>query len=550
MWPQSSEAAVSGTRILNETRENEGHCRLGNARIVHVFEVVAGLVEQLPDWEDLTSLDVTALARLAEWNHAELIARENRVLLLACAWADAHPGDPLLSGVDVSMERPVRLGGDGAPDVAEYACAEFGAVQGKSTVAARDLLADALDIRHRLPELWQLVVRNAVRAWQARRVAEATRALSLEAAAEVDHVVATFIGQVGWARFERLLEAAVCDADPEFAAQRAERARMARGVWSGKAEDGQKTIFARTDSGTVAWFMGTLDRIAEILQVEGDTDDADLRRAKSIGVLAQPAKALQLLVDHDGDLPAPDMPVEPIAAVDRDLDSDQPVGQSVLDRSDDRVDEHIDLGIDDSSDHRHVSLDLARPEGGQWHAAAARPRVVLHFHLSDQTVAAGVGVVRPEHGEPITLQQLREFLAGTGCHVRVQPVIDPACAAPVDGYEIPLRLRSAVRYRDVAEVFPWGTCVSPSMDLDHSIPYQRGGPPGQTGLANLAPLSRGGHRAKTVARWQLRQPGPGTYLWRSPHGWIFLVTNQGTMPLGNTAYGHALWRLAASQAVA
>ena len=76
------------------------------------------------------------------------------------------------------------------------------------------------------------------------------------------------------------------------------------------------------------------------------------------------------------------------------------------------------------------------------------------------------GVVRPEEG-PITLDELVEFLGRTGCQVRIQPVLDPTEVAPVDGYEVPQRLRAAVR-ADRSPMFPFGTCVSPTMDLDHT----------------------------------------------------------------------------------
>jgi hypothetical protein len=80
------------------------------------------------------------------------------------------------------------------------------------------------------------------------------------------------------------------------------------------------------------------------------------------------------------------------------------------------------------------------------------------------------------------------------------------------------------------------------MDLDHSRPWHPDGPSGQTGMGNLGPLTRSEHRAKTVGRWQCRQPDPGTYVWRSPEGWIALTTNQGTLALGHTTWAQGLWR--------
>ncbi len=123
----------------------------------------------------------------------------------------------------------------------------------------------------------------------------------------------------------------------------------------------------------------------------------------------------------------------------------------------------------------------------------------------------------------------------------------PAEVEPVDGYEIPYRVRYAVQLRNPADTFPYGTTVGTSLDLDHTVPYlliDEGGPPGQTRPGNLGPLTRTPHRAATVGRWHRRQPQPGTFLWRSPHGWVYVVTNQRTQALGNTGFVHAVWHAA------
>jgi hypothetical protein len=180
-------------------------------------------------------------------------------------------------------------------------------------------------------------------------------------------------------------------------------------------------------------------------------------------------------------------------------------------------------------------------------AKAARPRVVLHFHLSDAAFGAGRPLVRCEDGSPLRLADLVEFLGRTGCQIRIQPVLDPTEVAPVDGYEIPQRLRAAVRARQIADVFPFGTCLSSGMDLDHTeryVPTDYGGPPGQTRLGNLGPMARPGHRAETHGGWHKRQPEPGYFVHRSPNGYLYLVTNQGTLALGRTAFSAAVWQAA------
>ena len=136
----------------------------------------------------------------------------------------------------------------------------------------------------------------------------------------------------------------------------------------------------------------------------------------------------------------------------------------------------------------HQSLSTTAPPG--FKAKVARPRVVLHFHLAEAALRTGHAIVRPEDGNPLTLNQLVEFLAHSGCQIRIQPVLNPTEVAPVDGYEIPAQLRAAVKARQITDVFPFGTCLSPNMDLDHTeryVPMDYGGPPGQTRLATSAP---------------------------------------------------------------
>jgi hypothetical protein len=57
----------------------------------------------------------------------------------------------------------------------EFCVVELGTLQAMGPMAAQALLADALDLRYRLPRLWRQVRAGQVRAWQARKVAEQTR---------------------------------------------------------------------------------------------------------------------------------------------------------------------------------------------------------------------------------------------------------------------------------------------------------------------------------------------------------------------------------------
>lgn len=468
---------------------------------------------------DTTDRSAAELAARLVANEAELRQRECEVLVLAAGWADVHDIDTAAPGYQPLVERAASYGGDGCPDVSEYAVHELGALRGTSSGTAEQLLADALDLRHRHPRLWVRVRRGEVHAWQAVRVARACHTLGRDAAALVDLAVTGHLGQLPWGRFVRVLQAAVLQADPAQAEARADEARRARGVWAFDAEDGIKTLVAKAAAGDVTILMATVNRLADVLAQDGDPDTADVRRAKALALLADPARALQLLVAHRHD----DDPAETERASDDEPDPDE--------------------------EHRSLHLDL--PDGVA-PAAAVKPGVVLHLHLSGAAVVAGHGVVRPEHDGPTTLGALRAWLAETGCPVTVRPVLDPADLVAVDAYETPLLMREALLARHPAEVFPFGAAVRRTLDLDHSVPYRppdRGGPPGQTGLHNLGPLARGHHRAVTHGGWRRRQPEPGTYVFRSPTGHVFVVTNQGTLALGCSGFAHDVWRRAKQGAV-
>jgi hypothetical protein len=104
-----------------------------------------------------------------------------------------------------------------------------------------------------------------------------------------------------------------------------------------------------------------------------------------------------------------------------------------------------------------------------------------------------------------------------------------------------------VLLRYPADVFPYANTVSRAADIDHTIRYvslEEGGPPGQTRIGNLGPHIRYHHRVKTSGGWQVCQPEPGTSIWRSPHGRIYLVNATGTHPLGNTEFAEIIWRAA------
>jgi hypothetical protein len=488
--------------------------------------------------------------------HGQVKEQECALVELAAHWADLHhpdsqaPVEKPLPGA----ERARQWGGDGTPEVLEFAAAELGAQMATSIGSARALMTDALDLRHRLPELWQLILARTVPAWRARKVAQATRHLSRSAAMQVDAAVAQAVCLVPWGRFETLLAAKIIEADPRAAEEQAKIWEAERFVRAGRTnQSGLKLLIAKANGGDVTWFMATINRIAEILRLQGDLESADVRRSKAIGILAQPVLALQLLWEfrnqhHPGaESQQIDEPIhnEPNASF---HDSTAAPAEELSEAETEETTRADGLG----PAGRGLIIQPAGVDVGK-----LRPKVVLHVHLSQEAVSAFTdgqpgligGAARLEGVGPITLGQVRRFLGDTSCDIKVQPVIDPHDSPPVDGYEIPRRIREAMFLRMPASCFPYATGVL-RMDLDHTkayLPMIRGGPPGQTGIHGLGPLGRTEHRIKTHSRWRVRQPEPGVWIWRSPHRNHYLVTNAGTHHLGDGPFARRVWKVAAKR---
>jgi hypothetical protein len=86
-----------------------------------------------------------------------------------------------------------------------------------------------------------------------------------------------------------------------------------------------------------------------------------------------------------------------------------------------------------------------------------------------------------------------------------------------------------------ADTFPFATCTSRQMQIDHTVPYDEGG---ESAVGNYGPMTVSHHRIKTHGRWQVQQPFPGIYLWRDPHGGFYVVDHTGTRRLRPAATTH------------
>jgi hypothetical protein len=176
--------------------------------IEHMIEALAGSgARGVAD--DLSASDVLASIRDRKAVEEQAAADQ---LVLAARWADLHPPESIHDAASFTVpgcEHEEPIAGEGAPLVAEFCVTELGTTLGISSTAAKKLIGHALELRHRLPRLWEQIHSGRVPAWRARAVAEVTihssPALTAEAAGFVDAQVAAVAGRVGPAQLERLL---------------------------------------------------------------------------------------------------------------------------------------------------------------------------------------------------------------------------------------------------------------------------------------------------------------------------------------------------------
>lgn len=453
--------------------------------------------------EDMTEAQLLA--------HAETVARaqreaETHTIRIAVQHAVLNNADRLDPDVAPlpGREQARRFGGAGTPEVLEFAPAVLGARLQVSTGAAHSLMADALDIVHRLPRLWARVEALEVKASYARFVARKTRDLDPAQAAAVDaRVHQAADGRIPWARFEALVEGAIAASDPDAAADRErEAANQQLANPTRSTENGMRGFYVRAPLHVIARLDAIVTFLAQILLELGDPDTVDQRRVKAVLLLTNPKQACDLLAHY---LEWRDRPADPAMPPDA-AQTDQP---------------------ERTGDQPEID----------WDALMPTVTLFLHLYATAHGQERGEQVARIEGHGPVTTTWLRTHL---GPHARftVRPVLDLDNQAPVDAYEIPDRHRQAVHLMTPADSFPWGSSTSRTQQIDHTVPYSHGVArrgAGQSRVGNYGPMTTFHHRIKTHAGWDVRQPFPGIYLWRDPAGATYLVDNTGTRRIAQAA---------------
>lgn len=464
------------------------------------------------------------------------------LLMAAAQWADMHPSDSILSPderLDWYGEDAVLFGGDGTPDVAETAAGSLGCEIGMNPDQARNLIADALDARDRMPQLWTQIRFGRVRRDTVHRVAYKTRHLSKEQAADLDRHLSGSLPRLSpGQRLDNLLEAQIQRVDQERLEKAAAEAVRARYVRKGRPDaEGMTEVYIRTTDADAQASMAAITSLAKILKARKD----DLPK----GVPVRGAETSEGLPGTDGldewrAVAAQLLQTNPGLAVQIQLQAQQP---DLFDRA---VDELTEPAVPRRAAVSELVTELIK----RIDFTKLQPSAILHVHMSAASLDGPFGpadpqarIARIEGIGPLFLDVVRQWL-GEACTVKLQPIIDTAGVPAVDRYEIPPAMRDALLTLSPASRFPWSNSLNRRNDLDHAVPYlppDRGGPPGQTGLPNLGPLTRREHRHKTFGRIAVRQPEPDTHVWKTGYGRVLVVNPSGTFDLGAGDFARAVW---------
>jgi hypothetical protein len=313
------------------------------------------------------------------------------VLLAAVTWAEQHPPESIDAAATWiaggGAETGIPLAGEGAPLVAEFCVAEFALAIGRSTDSGRSLVADALELKYRLPRVFARVVGGELPVWKARRVAQATLGLSREAAAFVDAQVVAFAHKIGPAVLDRLVEEAIGRFMPEKALEDAHRAADGRHVTFHHSQvsfNGTTVVEAELELADALDLDVAITQGAESLAAGGCEETLDVRRAIAVGELARNQLALDLHASADG-----------------------------------------------------------KPSRG------VKPRqVILYVHVSEAAItrASTLDVARVENQQlTLTAEQVKTWCANPDAQVVVKPVIDLKEHIGVESYEVPDRLAEQTR---------------------------------------------------------------------------------------------------------
>jgi 5-methylcytosine-specific restriction endonuclease McrA len=143
--------------------------------------------------------------------------------------------------------------------------------------------------------------------------------------------------------------------------------------------------------------------------------------------------------------------------------------------------------------------------------------IVVYLH---HTPTERHGILDVEGLGATTREALGEWCAYPATRVTLRPVLDLDAEVAVDRYEPTPEQREQAILTCPTCVFPGCARTARGCDLDHIVPYAKGG---ATTSWNLAPLCRLHHRLKTLGFWTYHRLTRTSFDWVSPAGRAYPV---------------------------
>ena len=540
-WPRGEESS-SGPRSM--PRSLSGFGSGDELDVCEPGPVLAGLTDAAAYDGNLANLDddeligvIRAWRRLESWTAAGTLS----------AIAELARRRP-------AAKSPPAQPGSFPGQMSEFISDEIAAALTLTGTAADKCLDLALDLAMRLPGTARALRAGAIDYLKTRIIAEATKVLGDDDARSVENLVLPDASQQTTGQLRVALARAVLAVDPEAAERRREQAQKDPRVrrW-------------REDAGTAA-LAGYGLPPAEVLEADQHLTSRalDLRDAGLKGSLDQlRARAyLDALLGRDSSPTGPPLAGEPVVP-------GEPVvsGEPVVPAEPSPPGESWPTAPAESS---------RAPAGGRLAARvnltvplttllglANEPANVAGFGPADPALARQMGTwaglhpatrwfltVTDDNGQAIghgamsgrrPAEVFAHASGGTGAHasggaspgdragmgerrlgareltVKITALARDTCDHRNEepGYAPSRRLQNLIRARTATCSAPG--CARPAgrCDLDHTVPYDRGG---RTCECGLAPLCRRHHRCKQAEGWRLLQSSPGQMCWITPSG--------------------------------
>jgi hypothetical protein len=391
----------------------------------------------------------------------------------------------------------------------------------------------------RLPKTFAVLRAGLIRSFQLRIIEEETRYLGDGDAATADAALAAAAPGMTFGETRSAARKLALKLDPEIARKRKDAARREAHVRRFQEESGNAGMVARelpSDEVLVSWQH--VEQRALDLRAAGMPGTLQELRVRAYLDLLQERDSRDLGADDGpddpgrngpggpgpgpgpgpGDGPGPHPAPGPAAGPSLAALVTLTIPLATYQGKSETPGQADGFGPLDADDARDLAAAAARHPRTRWCIMALNPdgTAAAHACLRGRHPPPGLAGPAPPGGAspPYSLPSLG---------VRMIPIARGPCdhAHAETGYHPSRTLTHLIRARN-------GRCTAPGCgrpaarcDLDHTHPWDQGGP---TCECNLAPLCRHHHRCKQAEGWRLEQPEPGVLIWFTPAGRSYVTT--------------------------